>query len=43
MGANLPKTFDQLIFCKYTPNFEKFTKYLVNVFKFTKRKTLLTR
>ena len=36
MRKNLPKTFDQLIFCKYTLNVLKFTKYLVNVHKFTK-------
>ena len=33
---NLPKTLDQLIFCKHTLNILKFTKYLVNVLKFTK-------
>ena len=36
MRKNLPKTLDQLIFCKYTLNALKFTKYLVNVHKFTK-------
>ena len=36
MRKNLPKTLDQLIFCKYTLNLRKFTKYLVNVLKFTK-------
>ena len=36
MRKNLPKTLDQLIFCKYLVNFLKFTKYLVNVHKFTK-------
>ena len=33
MRKNLPKTLDQLIFCKYTLNALKFTKYLVNVHK----------
>ena len=36
MRKNLPKTLDQLIFCKYLVNIVKFTKYLVNVPKFTK-------
>ena len=36
MRTNLPKTLDQLIFCKYLVNFLKSTKYLVNVHKFTK-------
>ena len=36
MRTNLPKTLDQLIFCKYLVNVLKFTKYLVNVHKFTK-------
>ena len=36
IGKNLPKTFDQLIFCKYLVNVLKFTKYLVNVHKSTK-------
>ena len=36
MRKNLPKTLDQLIFCKYTLNTLKSTKYLVNVHKFTK-------
>ena len=36
MRKNLPKTLDQLIFCKCTLNALKFTKYLVNVHKFTK-------
>ena len=30
MRKKLPKTLDQLIFCKYTLNTLKFTKYLVN-------------
>ena len=34
MRKNLPKTLDQLIFCKYTLVFS--TKYLVNVPTFTK-------
>ena len=36
MRKNLPKTLDQLIFCKYTLNVPKFTKHLVEVHKFTK-------
>ena len=36
MRKNLPKTLDQLIFCKCTLNDLKFTKHLVNVHKFTK-------
>ena len=36
MRTNLPKTLDQLIFCKYLVNVLKFAKYLVNVLKFTK-------
>ena len=36
MRKNLPKTLDQLIFCKYTLNVLKSTKYLVNDHKFTK-------
>ena len=36
MRKNLPKTLDQLIFCKNLVNFLKFTKYLLNVPKFTK-------
>ena len=36
MRTNLPKTLDQLIFCKCILNLSKFTKYLVNVLKFTK-------
>ena len=36
MRKNLPKTLDQLIFCKYLVNVLKFTKHLVNVLKFTK-------
>ena len=36
MRTNLPKTLDQLIFCKYILVFSKITKYLVNVPKFTK-------
>ena len=36
MRKNLPKTLDQLIFCKYLVNIVKLTKYLVNVLKFTK-------
>ena len=36
MRKNLPKTLDQLIFCKYLVNIVKLTKYLVNVPKFTK-------
>ena len=37
MRTNLPKTLDQMIFCKlYTLNLSKFTKCLVNVLKFTK-------
>ena len=36
MRKNLPKTLDQLIFCKCLVNIVKFTKYLVNVPKFTK-------
>ena len=36
MRKKLPKTLDQLIFCKCTLNALKFTKYLVNVHKFTK-------
>ena len=34
MKKNLPKTLDQLIFCKYLVNVLKFTKCLVNVHKF---------
>ena len=36
MRKKLPKTLDQLIFCKYTLNVPKFTKHLVEVHKFTK-------
>ena len=36
MRKNLPKTLDQLIFCKYMLNVPKFTKHLVKVHKFTK-------
>ena len=36
MRKNLPKTLDQLIFCKYTLNVPKCTKHLVEVHKFTK-------
>ena len=36
MRKNLPKTLDQLIFCKYLVNIVQFTKYLVNIPKFTK-------
>ena len=36
MRKNLPKTLDQLIFCKCKLNVLKFTKYLVKVHKFTK-------
>ena len=36
MRKNLPKTLDQLIFCKCALNDLKFTKHLVNVHKFTK-------
>ena len=33
MRKNLPKTLDQLIFCKYTLVFSRFTKYLVNSYQ----------
>ena len=36
MRKNLPKTFDQLLFCKYLVNVLTFTKYLVNIDKFIK-------
>ena len=36
MRKNLPKTLDQLTFCKYTLNVPKCTKHLVEVHKFTK-------
>ena len=36
MRTNLPKTLDQLIFCKYKLNVPKFTTHLVEVRKFTK-------